>query len=330
MRKKRESRFKITLKENGIHSFQQGLKAYQRYRSHKEITNLKDAIMSLHHGVELLLKEILVQHSEFLIFENLKKVTRKQKHADQQGVGIFYIDHPPRTVSFIGALDRVDAFVTPDNLDGELISLLKELNRYRNQLEHYAIDANIDDVSKLIAQLQKPLLSLLESELGINTELRSIETKRAWSEANKDRLHSEKLETEIKDLLLGFSREKLPGRLFTRSRVVQLPVFNEVRAGYKLDQWPIQRIDLFAISDDEKWAIEIKRSLGRGRTGLSTVQSIKNLANLSNAIPWIIVGTSASDNLRSICREHNVMLSDREDLEEIKKRMGQRGLFDSL
>ncbi len=84
---------KISLRENGEHSFKRSLEFYKAYeRTHDQML-LKDAIIFLHHGIELLMKEVLIRHSPYLIFEDLKDVPSKQKDADKQGVGIFFCNY---------------------------------------------------------------------------------------------------------------------------------------------------------------------------------------------------------------------------------------------
>src|SRR5260370_17722797 len=103
---------------------------------------LKDTIMFLHQSIELLMKEMLVQHSPYLIFEELKDIPKKQKEANKKGIGIFFIDNPPKSVTYEAAISRVEAFINPPELDDNLKQNLEKLNRQRNQLKHYAIDGD--------------------------------------------------------------------------------------------------------------------------------------------------------------------------------------------
>lgn len=321
-------RFKISLYENGVHSLKQGLEAYKSYQTSSEPMQLKDAIMSLHHGVELLLKEMLVRHNQFLIFENLRNVAKKQKKADRAGVGIFYIDDPPRTVTFHDALIRVDAFICPDYLDDNLIALLKELNRYRNQLEHYAVDADLEEVAQLIADIHDPLMALLDSSLGDIDELRQEEVEDIWNEARDERDAARQFEKRIKELMDRFGGQKIIGSVFSRDGDVVLPDFDEIEIQYRLPQWPIQRIDILGLSQHENWAVEVKRRLGKGRTGSSTIHNLRNIAGLADAVAWLVLGTSASDRLRRLATDAGVMLSDKDDIEYLEGgRLDQERLF---
>ena len=87
-----------------------------------------ERLLFLHHGIELLMKEVLIRHSQFLIFEDLKDASRKQKQANARGVGIFLLDKPPRTVTYDEAIARVAAFIGPDDLTDDLLDKLMKLN----------------------------------------------------------------------------------------------------------------------------------------------------------------------------------------------------------
>src|SRR5258708_25204388 len=108
-----KDKFQISLRENGEHAFKRSLETYEEYEKTKDQMILKDTIMFLHQSIELLMKEMLVRHSPYLIFEELKDVPNKQKEADRKGVGIFFIDRPPKSVTYEVAISRVEAFINP-------------------------------------------------------------------------------------------------------------------------------------------------------------------------------------------------------------------------
>src|SRR5258708_387685 len=116
-----ERGFKISLRENGEHSFKRGLETYRAFESSEDPWLLKEAIMFLHHGIELLMKEVLYKHSPYLIYEDIRELHKKQKIADEQGRGIFSITPPPNTVRYEIAIERIDAFIKPPELDKNLI-----------------------------------------------------------------------------------------------------------------------------------------------------------------------------------------------------------------
>src|SRR5258708_33347859 len=95
-----KDKFQISLRENGEHAFKRSLETYEEYEKTKDQMLLKDTIMYLHQSIELLMKEMLARHSPYLIFEELKDIPKKQKEANKLGVSIFFIDKPPRSVTY--------------------------------------------------------------------------------------------------------------------------------------------------------------------------------------------------------------------------------------
>lgn len=69
----------LSLKENGLHSLERGLSIFKSFEQTENIFLLKEAIMFLHHGIELLMKQTLVENSsEVLIFSDIDNETVKK------------------------------------------------------------------------------------------------------------------------------------------------------------------------------------------------------------------------------------------------------------
>jgi hypothetical protein len=159
--------FRITLLENGIHSLERGFDSVDEYlRREEDEFLLKEAILFIHHGIELLLKQLLAQESKFLIFSNLRSVVKRQREANQKGVDIFSLDKPPYTISYPEAIERVDAFLEVPEFTHQLQQDLKELNQLRNQLEHYAIKTDKLRTVRLLSRIRVPLLRLFEAQMS--------------------------------------------------------------------------------------------------------------------------------------------------------------------
>ncbi len=73
-----------------MHSLTRGIQLYKAYSVYSDPMMLKDATMSLHHGVELLLKQIGVNTSPDLIFQDLEDAAKKQIKAAIDNLAIFY------------------------------------------------------------------------------------------------------------------------------------------------------------------------------------------------------------------------------------------------
>jgi hypothetical protein len=159
--------FRITLLENGIHSLERGFESVDGYlRKEEDEFLLKEAILFIHHGIELLLKQLLVQESRFLIFSDLGSVVRRQREANQKGVDIFSLEKPPHTISYAEAIERVDAFLDVSEFTFQLQRDLRELNQLRNRLEHYAIRTDRVKTIRLLSKIRAPLIGLFEAQIS--------------------------------------------------------------------------------------------------------------------------------------------------------------------
>lgn len=181
-------KFTITLKENGVHSLEKGLKVFTDFEkvSGQSIL-LKEAIMFLHHGIELLMKQVLVEkNSEYLIYSDIDSETvKKVISARKQGVSVFNLPKPVHTATYEQVIDRVEAFVDNPAIQENLKTWLVELNRLRNQIEHYAIDKEEKEVKDLIIKIRNPLLKFFEQSL-LDFSKKDIEkVTKQWSEVKK-------------------------------------------------------------------------------------------------------------------------------------------------
>ena len=160
-----DDEFRITLLQNGIHSLERGFESVDRYLREEDEFLLKEAILFIHHGIELLLKQLLAKESRFLIFSDLRNVVKRQREANQKGTDIFSLEDPPHTISYPEAIDRVDAFLDIPEFVHHLQRDLRELNRLRNQLEHYAIRTDKVGTVRLLSKIRAPLIELFEAQI---------------------------------------------------------------------------------------------------------------------------------------------------------------------
>lgn len=317
--KPRISYFRITLKENGIHSLWKGLEAFEEYSASQDQMLLKDAIIFIHHGVELLMKEILAKNSQFLIFEDLRDATRKQKRADELEVGIFFLENPPRTVTFAEAVRRVDAFMQPEHLNHALIADLDRLNSHRNQLEHYAIEADVDEIGRLLASVREPLLGLFDSQLGGIRQKETKGARRAWQKAEQSAKRFRDIEDEVRSVLLSFNGQVLPGKLFGLPGELTVPQFEQV-----LVEPPIEvsgrahRVDILAKSAKEDWIVEIKPR-GLPKNFADVLWQMATYVRAHPARPWIIVFDDLSADLAQRASKKGFLVSGMTEWQEIKR-----------
>lgn len=116
-------------------------------------------------------------------------------------LGIFFLGRPPKTVTYDEAIKRVSAFIKPPELTDNLQADLNSLNQFRNQLEHYAIEANKEDVIQLLAELCEPLLELFENQLGQVKKQQPTKVTQAWAKVQKLAETHNELEKEVFEVI---------------------------------------------------------------------------------------------------------------------------------
>ncbi|WP_179354378.1 hypothetical protein [Winogradskyella vidalii] len=206
-------RFKITLRQNGIHSFKRGLETLQKYEKGKGTDKflLKESIMFIHHGIELLLKEILVtKGNEHLIYSDISESTLKKViQAKKSKVSVFDLPKSPKTATYLEVIMRVQALVDNVEITEKLETKLIELNTFRNNIEHYGIQSKLTTIENLLIGLKKPLTEFLtkyipeiETELAENWKeldeeiLKSISKLRNSGAIKKAQIKNQKAEIE--------------------------------------------------------------------------------------------------------------------------------------
>jgi hypothetical protein len=149
---------KISLMENGLDSLKKGfdhLKTYEEmYFIKKEGKErfyvLKDAVLNIHHGIEILLKQTLIETNEILVFSEIDRALKNAFHERKQKKlnSIFETSHSPHTVTLQEAVDRIQK-ICGHALNSKFQSKIEKLEHYRNQITHSAVfleEAEINNV----------------------------------------------------------------------------------------------------------------------------------------------------------------------------------------
>jgi hypothetical protein len=310
-------KFTISLRENGLHSLWRGIELYGIFDKAQDKLILKDAIIFLHHGVELLMKEILVKTSPFLIFEDLRDAAAKQKRADESGLGIFFIDKPPKTVTYEEAIKRVSAFIKPKELNDDLQADLDKLNCIRNQLEHYAIDVDKEDVVRLLAALQGSLLQLFENSLGGVLKNQPVKVSQVWEAVQDSNKQYFELENRVINLVHRFNGQRVPGFLFNFDGEFTLPMFQNVLMDHRvLSEGKQYRADIYGEGPGVRWVIEVK---GNQRASLSTIAQVSSIGNALNAQAWLIVFTDVNDMEKALAKTYGVLITGENEWNELEQ-----------
>jgi hypothetical protein len=314
----KKSIFKINLKENGLHSLWRGIESYQEYTRTQGRWRLKEAIIFIHHGIELLMKEMLVQHSEYLIFDDIGPDTvKKQKQATSEGIGIFYLPKPPKTVAYMDAISRVEAFIQPPELDEPLVTRLYELNQLRNQLEHYAIEADAEQVVRLLGSIREPLLNLFEAQIGGIKKEEPTKVYRTWTDMESLAHEGLLREREVAELVQHFRGQEVPGYLFNLEGNIILPIFRSVECGVRPDKPRWSEIDIFAETDSDPWVIEVKTGRTLKMHGLYQVAAVSSA--LGRTTPWLVFFGELHQNIRQQAKDLGVLLTGIQEWQELER-----------
>ncbi|MEI2313386.1 hypothetical protein [Bacillus nitratireducens] len=148
---------KFTLLDNGADSLKS---AYENLETLKNIAEggqhrLKDSVIFLNHGVELLLQLILKKHSPSLMFDKINEyLEAKQKLKKKEDAKtVFDINKKLKTVSLFEALTRVEYLCDidiPENFRGSILYV----NKIRNQFMHYEVELDEQETETLVTKLQ--------------------------------------------------------------------------------------------------------------------------------------------------------------------------------
>ena len=168
----------IDMLNNGVDSLKRGFSSYLKYEKivkEKDTPTLEDyfvlkqAVLSTHHGVEILLKCILNKKSEFLIVDeidsNYKEAYKEKNQNGYQSVFQTSKAQKIHTITYEEALSRVKYFGNND-LPEALEKKLKELNTVRNALTHAEVVIKDTDVEKIFDKLLLDLDVLFLRAIG--------------------------------------------------------------------------------------------------------------------------------------------------------------------
>lgn len=154
--------------DNGMDSLQKGFEAFLLFEketiSHPptsdDYLNLKKAVLSTHHGIEILMKYVLYSKSEFLIISSIDKhymaAYDEKENQSKQNVFQTSIADKVHTITFDEAVERIKHFA-PVKPTTDFVDKLKTLNRVRNALTHAEIEMNDQEIVSIFPSLLNDL-----------------------------------------------------------------------------------------------------------------------------------------------------------------------------
>jgi hypothetical protein len=318
------SSLKIGLLDNACHSLMRGYEMWGKGRDKKDALSLKEAIIWIHHGIELSLKQLLVQSNEYLVFDKVDEAVRKLAHLRRQ-VGmeqatvfdLFDNGEGAYTVGFANLVERAAIMLNLKSLEKNslLRNKIDALTAYRNKIVHFAVEVNINEVTSLLADLMEPFLELLEQEIRDEKFVsRCLPYVRASAKSVTAvfKLKADEAEERIIQLLQKFNGQQVEGELFGVDGTLILPVFQKVVKNAGAEPY----FDISAEGESIRWLIDIKFST----PNLDQLRRLQQQYQKQvGSQPWLIfMGTSKAPNRRSFDKV-DVLSSSEFDIKKLEK-----------
>lgn len=171
---------KLNFLDSGLDSLKKGFQNLIEYEKNtfylkKKIADedrfyqLKDAILFTQHGIEILVKSIIHNHSEYLIFSqidaNVKAAIQQKNQQNLNSVFESDLKHKIHTVTFLESIERLK--IIPNvKISKTLESRLKELESYRNIIMHSEPYLNEYDINETFDGLSDELDLFFSQNIG--------------------------------------------------------------------------------------------------------------------------------------------------------------------
>ncbi len=171
---------KLNFLNSGIDSLKKGFEYLYEYENinysnaskttkEKRFYFLKDAILFIQHGIEILFKNIIIQHSEYLIFShidsNVKKAFLQKKHRNLNSVFESDLKNKIHTVSFLESIERLKIIPKVD-ISKSLENRLIDLESYRNIIMHSEPHLNESQINNTLDGLSDDLDTFFIKNIG--------------------------------------------------------------------------------------------------------------------------------------------------------------------
>lgn len=154
---------KISFLENGLDSLKKGSISLLKYEEIKVSDDesrldksrfyfLKDAILNIQHGIEILFKHLLLSHNELLIFSeigtNVQQALKERRIRNYDSVFQTSFSNKIHTVTFTESVERL-INICGITFSKRIKEKLSKIEGYRNQIIHSEIYFDEGDISEL-------------------------------------------------------------------------------------------------------------------------------------------------------------------------------------
>ncbi|MEK8208462.1 hypothetical protein NST41_22905 [Paenibacillus sp. FSL L8-0696] len=147
---------KYGLLENGVDSLKSAYNSIDKISLLIEGVehNIKDAILSLNHAIEILFKLILKQKNEYLIFSDIGKYMNAKKQMLIQGKSnVFEVSSELKTVTLNESVKRLE-LLCDIQIPEIFIAGIDKFNVTRNKLMHYELELSEAEVNETTRDLK--------------------------------------------------------------------------------------------------------------------------------------------------------------------------------
>lgn len=216
--KNQTTNLSIGLLANGSHSLKRGYEMWSQWKQTEDAWLLKESVIWIHHGIELVLKQLLVQSNEFLVFQDVNKavdrlaILRTRKGMQDAGVlDLFEHDDKVMSVGFRNLVTRTAVALSIKELNehASLRKKIEQLTKYRNSMVHFSIELDIFKVSSLLSEILDPLLTMLAKEVN-DERFINIDIQKIRKLAQPVQEYIEGIRNEIVDAALLATEKALP------------------------------------------------------------------------------------------------------------------------
>ncbi|WP_339888504.1 hypothetical protein [uncultured Flavobacterium sp.] len=218
---------KLNFLDSGLDSLKKGFQHLIEYEKTtfylKEDNNdvvrfyhLKDAILFIQHGIEILVKSIIQNHSEYLIFSqidsNVKAAIRQKNEQKLNSVFESDLKHKIHTVTFLESIERLK--IIPNvKISKELEKRLKELESYRNIIMHSEPHLNEYDINETFDGLSDELDLFFSQSIGKKYKMISgydslTQSMESFKEIYKEKGFEHKIKT-VEIILSALKKAKI-------------------------------------------------------------------------------------------------------------------------
>ncbi|MDR6779421.1 MULTISPECIES: hypothetical protein [Paenibacillus] len=164
------------LAENGVDSFKAAFLTMKKIQVLEDgiVHNLKDAVMSLNHGIEILFKLLLKSYDEYLIFADIDKYMTARKTMIAKGLSNVFEANPLlKTVTLNEGIRRAK-YLCDYEISEDFETVVQYLNKIRNQFMHYEISLSGEEVEELLLQLRIGYELTYEFFVEYNEDLKDL------------------------------------------------------------------------------------------------------------------------------------------------------------